>query len=999
MSNGVSLFVGQKIKVKGEYGIIRYIGETEFANGEWIGIELIDSIGKNNGSVNDVKYFELEKQDGNNYGIFIRAGACEIVDDENQGIEKNYIQNEFQLNRPTYLSEIAETKLNKSNNKEIEKLHNIIYKLQDKLKLMKEDIERLNNEKVNLTKLLTKSEENLERLTIDKELFNEKNELLIFEMEELNKKYLDLQDDFAALQEELKLNQEIENEILAAADDSNNNTNTDILHKRNKLMEIALFNLKNVSTDKENELLLKISSLESELSRLTDIEIKYNETLQKLTNAELIITQLKSQIDSTLETEKLIENLTEKNISLSETIKNLNQTVAELEQLQDLDENLAQNHAELENELKKELDSMKQKINQDNLLIKELKEKSQYLEKKLSNFRHESVVNIPNSEILHESSNINNNNDKNDKNNNSNEEMIELQQQLIKLGNSNFQLEIDEKLNTITKSAYLNNIETLKDLIIQHDLKNDEKLITLVTSFQKNSKILLMLSKILIDHFLPFPKKIGKSVVAIIKYYSLFLKISNFLKYFSIVLTFNNTKKLDDLIYFNNILNNRIEDAINFIKDQDLDNGLYIKFTDLQSNLIEIFNNNELLEDKKFTTREKLILKLGNDCKIPLDCSSQLILVIINAFIPNYDELSDSTAVLKTLITEISHAKALIDRIANSLAENEDIAIERDFAEIQDEFYEFFIKITENLEREFSVIGSEVELNDVVEALELDLENDYKASTFEEKVVELSHLKEILEKVDFEVEDIIKYDPNEPIWVSHLKDLKNHDSENLRRLKELDSLKQEVMSFSKVFKDKNRLIEELTLKITVLNQKLTSNEIYKANYLSLKNELNSYKEGNEKLLANLNDLIAQNNQQLQTINDLKSSKQSLKLIGDFDIFEEKKFNDQCSLISEIHTLRKSIQHLKSSAPAFSEELEWLKRPLTNNRKSQYNISDNIRSVYKQLMNMNENYSIIPIKSPTDSHKWQPKSLIPKYYISSMKDEYYKFEIQKNNFKF
>lgn len=47
-----NLKVGDKVIVSGnKKGTLRYIGTTQFAEGEWAGVELDDALGKNDGSV------------------------------------------------------------------------------------------------------------------------------------------------------------------------------------------------------------------------------------------------------------------------------------------------------------------------------------------------------------------------------------------------------------------------------------------------------------------------------------------------------------------------------------------------------------------------------------------------------------------------------------------------------------------------------------------------------------------------------------------------------------------------------------------------------------------------------------------------------------------------------------------------------------------------------------------------------------------------------------
>lgn len=47
-------------------GILRYLGEAEFASGQWAGVELDDPLGKNDGAVAGTRYFECP----NHYGLF-----------------------------------------------------------------------------------------------------------------------------------------------------------------------------------------------------------------------------------------------------------------------------------------------------------------------------------------------------------------------------------------------------------------------------------------------------------------------------------------------------------------------------------------------------------------------------------------------------------------------------------------------------------------------------------------------------------------------------------------------------------------------------------------------------------------------------------------------------------------------------------------------------------------------------------------------------------------
>ncbi|EJW02691.1 hypothetical protein EDEG_02923 [Edhazardia aedis USNM 41457] len=79
--------VGDKIKMRKNTGFIRYIGEILEKEGQWIGIELEDDCGKNDGTWNGVRYFDTK---GRQSGIFIKydkfVSALERSTSENVNI-------------------------------------------------------------------------------------------------------------------------------------------------------------------------------------------------------------------------------------------------------------------------------------------------------------------------------------------------------------------------------------------------------------------------------------------------------------------------------------------------------------------------------------------------------------------------------------------------------------------------------------------------------------------------------------------------------------------------------------------------------------------------------------------------------------------------------------------------------------------------------------------------------------------------------------------------
>ena len=54
--------------------VIRFKGETQFKDGEWVGVELAKALGKNDGSVQGVVYFECDQE----FGLFVRPNNVAV---------------------------------------------------------------------------------------------------------------------------------------------------------------------------------------------------------------------------------------------------------------------------------------------------------------------------------------------------------------------------------------------------------------------------------------------------------------------------------------------------------------------------------------------------------------------------------------------------------------------------------------------------------------------------------------------------------------------------------------------------------------------------------------------------------------------------------------------------------------------------------------------------------------------------------------------------------
>ncbi|KAJ2917876.1 hypothetical protein MD484_g2604, partial [Candolleomyces efflorescens] len=71
----MDLSLGTIVTVPQGRGVVRFVGTTSFKEGKWLGIELDDANGKNDGSIEGIRYFTCRK----GYGVFIRPSQIKAT--------------------------------------------------------------------------------------------------------------------------------------------------------------------------------------------------------------------------------------------------------------------------------------------------------------------------------------------------------------------------------------------------------------------------------------------------------------------------------------------------------------------------------------------------------------------------------------------------------------------------------------------------------------------------------------------------------------------------------------------------------------------------------------------------------------------------------------------------------------------------------------------------------------------------------------------------------
>jgi len=240
---------------------------------------------------------------------------------------------------------------------ERDRFENVIQKLQTKYQPQQQELVDIRRQlKESRTKLAEVEESRvdhdsaLEMATLDREMAEETAEALRTELESLKAQAEELDEEVRLLREE--------NEERSSGVNERDRTSHGWvqLEKSNERLKEALLRLREVTQAQAAELKTEVKTLQDELKKLSSIDEQYRALKVKVAQSDEIIQDLKQQLELAAGAEDMIEELTDKNLTLAEQLDALKLTVEDLESLKELNDELEANHLDAEKQLQAELD-------------------------------------------------------------------------------------------------------------------------------------------------------------------------------------------------------------------------------------------------------------------------------------------------------------------------------------------------------------------------------------------------------------------------------------------------------------------------------------------------------------------------------------------------------------------------------------------------------------------------------------------------------------------
>lgn len=187
----------------------------------------------------------------------------------------------------------------------------------------------------------------LEMLALDKEMAEEKAESAASQIEQLEETIEGIKLEVQVLQTE---NAKYEKPI-QPGDEERSSVAFVQLEKQNERLKEALVRLRDMSSETERNQKARIAELEKDNNSNEDLCTQLEEVRSDLVDAEIQIEDLKQQLDSALGAEEMLEQLTEKTLTMGETIEEMRIHIEDLEAIKEMNDEMEQDHIENEKHL------------------------------------------------------------------------------------------------------------------------------------------------------------------------------------------------------------------------------------------------------------------------------------------------------------------------------------------------------------------------------------------------------------------------------------------------------------------------------------------------------------------------------------------------------------------------------------------------------------------------------------------------------------------------
>ncbi|KHN85536.1 Dynactin subunit 1 [Toxocara canis] len=248
-------------------------------------------------------------------------------------------------------------------------------KLQEKERELREALASKEDEREGVNDI----EEQLELVTLDKEMAEERAEMLQAELDAQKDQIQKLEMDLEILRNEM--------EQAGGTAPQGNSVQMKQLEQQNEKLREALVKMRDMtgqSALEKQEAMKENEELKDEMAQL----VKLCEKMKKDAElAEQQTAELREQVDAAMGSEQMIETLTAKNLDMEEKIRSLEETIEDYETMRDLDEELLETQKESEKDLKEKYDTACGRINDLLSQIKTCGEQTEEYEGVLVKFR------------------------------------------------------------------------------------------------------------------------------------------------------------------------------------------------------------------------------------------------------------------------------------------------------------------------------------------------------------------------------------------------------------------------------------------------------------------------------------------------------------------------------------------------------------------------------------------------------------------------------------